>query len=265
MVDQQTILKLVDTHKMATTEKNLDILGVGQRLLRKRVPGQEGTGVAATTSQKLLRSVGTKVIVEVSYDTLKVNIEQDKLVDHFMRICATQIGNDAEDLGFNGDTTSADDFLNINDGWLKHALSANIYDTNASVDYLSVVFPGMLNAMPNVYKRDPKSLAFIVAPSVKEAYIKQLAAAGYGAESYKFLTGENQPLYMGIPLVSAPFTSSVKHILTDPKNLAWGVNSEGISREMDRDIKKQLIIAVYSLDLDYKIKNDSAAVLGYNA
>jgi len=265
MVDEQIVLKVCDIHKMPTNQKNLDKLGIASRILRKRVVGHEQAGTAATTSQVVLSLTGTKLTVEVPYDSLRVNIERDRLVDHFMKICGTQIGNDLEDLGFNGDEASANEFIQIQDGWYKHALNANIYDTNASVDYLGVVFPGMVAAMPAKFKRRKGDLRLYVADSVLEAYIKQLAAAGYGAESYKFVTGENKPTYMGIPIEAEPYAVATKHILTDPKNLAFGITNTGILREMDRDIKKQVIIAVFSVDIDYQIREDTALVLAYDA
>lgn len=264
MTDEQVVLKICDVHKMEGTEKNLDILGIGTRLLRKRVAGQEGTGVGVTPTQKQLRTTGTKLTAEISYDSLKVNIEKEELPVHFMKLCAQQIGNDVEDLGFNGDTTSADEFLNIEDGWLKHSLSGNIYDTDGSVDYLNVVFPGMVNAMPDKYKTEMKNLAFFVKPSIRDAYVDQVGKLG--GEAYRMiLNGDRLPTFRGAPVYGVPSTSSVKHILTAPKNLVHGVNTEGIMVEMDRDIKKQLIIAVFSIDVDYLVKNDDALVLGYNA
>jgi len=264
MTDDQVVLKMCDVQKMQGTEKNLDILGIGTRVLRKRVAGQEGTGISVTPTQKQLRTVGTKLTAEVSYDTLKVNIAKEDLLTHFMKLCATQIGNDVEDLGFNGDITSADDFLNINDGWLKHALDGNIYDTNASVDYLGVVFPGMLAKLPAKYRVRRDELAFMVHPDVLDAYVKQLGALG--GQAYEMvIRGLEQPKYANIEIVGAPYTSSVKHILTQKKNLVHGVNTEGIMVEMGRDIKKQTIISVFSIDLDYKVLNDASLVLGYNA
>lgn len=265
VVDQQVLLKMCTTVRMTRPKQNIDELSIGSRIIRAHVENTAPTGTGVTTAQRQLAT--TKIIAsfeidyEVNYDA---SIERGKFMDHIMKIAAKQIGNDFEDLAFVGDTTSADDFIKIENGWNKVLKSdANVYDHNGSTDYLNVIFPNMLKQLPVKYRRKG-SLVFIMTPDEAEDYIDQLGSNVSDA-AFAYITGERVPLYKGIKVIGAPFAVSGEHILTDPKNLLFGIDIKEITREFDKDIRKQVIYAVFTAKIDYQIANPDAAVISYNA
>lgn len=266
MVDEQIILKECRVDRMTTNQKNLDKLGIASRILRKRIPATETAGIGATTSQKILRTIGTKLTVEIPYDSLDINIERGKFVDHFMQLCAVQIGNDLEDLGLNGDESSEDEFISINDGWYKLALANNnTYDASGDgKKYLEKILPGLVADMPDKFKKKKKDLRFYVSSAMEEGYIKECADAGFGVASFQVLTGAVVPTYMQIPLIGVPNASTSYAILTHPKTLAFGIKVTGLTREFAKDIRKGTIVAVFNVDIDYEIVEDTALVIAHD-
>jgi len=264
VTDEQVVLKECDFQQITPFKKEINLLGIGSRLLRADKAGVTPTGIDVTPTKKEINTVPVKLISDIHDNSLDENIEQDKLVDTLMRIIGTQMGNDLEDLAFNGNTASADEFLQIHDGWLKLALSCNIYDHNGSSDYKAVVFPGMLAAMPNKYKAKKTDLRFYVAPSVEEAYRVQLAGL-YGEAGGRFMLNDQKATFQGIPVVAAPYVPSTHHVLTHPLNLVYAICIAAIRKEIQRDAKAGVTSIVMRTRCDAKIKNDEALVLSYNA
>jgi hypothetical protein len=250
---------------MTSPKKDLDELAISSRLLRKTVPGVEIAGTSATASGRQLETVEATLVVDIPYRSLKVNIEREDLLDHIMRMCATQIGNDEEDLGFVGDVASDDDFLKINDGWVKIAKAeATVFDTAGSADYWDVILPGMYDALDDKYKSRPDQLLFLVKPTVEHAIRRKYAEMGWGDTSFAFVDGRKKPPYMEVPIVGIPYIPTGTHMLTHPKNLAFGMDITGIEREFDRAPKKRVISVVMTIATDFEVKKPEALVIGYD-
>ena len=271
--NDQVILSECDLRRMTTNEEQLDRLGFAGRQLRKHVKGQKGTSGGITSGQRAIALTESKLWLELDLRTLKrMTIEADgnvkgRLLKHIMRLAALEFGNDIEDIGLNGDTTytGADEaFLTITDGWLKIAKADAIsYDTNASTDYMDVVFPAMVDALPEKYRRDKSKLRFYVPDSVKQAYIRQIAGTNTSA-ALPYLTGEADPPYEGIPIKSIPKMPGGHLLLTFPRNLAYGIDASGIERGFDTRIVERVLDAVIYAPIGFQIANEEALVIGYD-
>jgi len=272
-INDQVILSECDVRKMTTNEEEIDRLSFAGRQMRKHTKGQKGSSGSVTSDQRSISLTESKLWLELDLRTLKrMTVESDgnikgRLLKHIMRLAAQQFGNDIEDLGLNGDTADASadvDFLSITDGWIKIAKNdAIVYDTNASADYMDMVFPNMVDSLPEKYRRDKSKLRFYVSDGIKQAYIRQIAGTNTSA-ALPYLTGEADPPYEGVPIKSVPKMPSGVIILTFPKNLTYGIDRTGIERGFDTRIVERVLDAVIYAPIGFQIANEDAFVLGYD-
>ena len=82
----------------------IDKIGIGQRLLRKKVENKDD-GYRATPrfGQVEYNTVSVRLPWEISEDTLRENIEGESFEGVVTNLMTTQIGVDTEDLLINGD------------------------------------------------------------------------------------------------------------------------------------------------------------------
>lgn len=92
---------------MGARKMNVDKLGVGSRLLRKR---PEGTGVAGlagvTTGQVQLDAVILSLPWEITEDAFRFNIEGERFEETVISMMTRQVGVDLNDVAWNGNTTT---------------------------------------------------------------------------------------------------------------------------------------------------------------
>jgi hypothetical protein len=267
MVDQSAFLKDIRTERMGAPTKDLDFIGVANRIIRKGVEATEPTETAGIqTSKKQLNSVEVILPADISLTFLEDNIEKKGAEDHIARMLALQFSNDLTDLAWNGDTASADPFVQIDDGFIKLAKgSANThkFDTNGSTDYKGVVFPGMLNMLPNKWKANKAELRFYVSPTVAEAYIEQLTTRQTAWADELLQTGK-LPQYKGITIFPVDFIPDNVIVLTLRKNLAVGIQREFTS-DRERKPRKRVIEYTMTGRVDAaQIVVDDALVIGYD-
>lgn len=79
----------------------------------------DGYRAGVETSKVEYDTVSIRLPWEITEELLRENIEGEGYEDTVMTLMSTQLGIDLEDLHWNGDVTSEDPFLQINDGWLK--------------------------------------------------------------------------------------------------------------------------------------------------
>jgi len=99
-------LQQARTIPMRSKKMNVDRLGVGQRLLRKRSEGAAfSTSTKPTTTQVQLSAVDLQLPWEVTEEVFRYNLEGDGLEDTLIQMMTRQVGVDLSDLAWNGDTT----------------------------------------------------------------------------------------------------------------------------------------------------------------
>lgn len=216
----------------------LDKIAIGGRILRKKTENQDdGYRAGVTTSKIEYHTKAMRLPWEITEETLRENIEGENFEDVVMELMATQLGIDLEDLHWNGDTSSDNPFLNINDGWLKrikdskeshivdHAkLASNLLKNVSSAGETDVTkgfgkhsMFALAGAIPNKYKNG--NLRWIMSPTRKEKWMEYLTERPTGAGDAALLgAGDqvNKPLGYGIAEV--PSLSDDVIILADPKN-----------------------------------------------
>jgi len=236
----------------------IDKIGVGTRAA---VPKAEATdpGIrrGITTGKVTLTPREIMVPVEIGDTFREINIEGEDVEDAIMRLFATRLANDAEELYINGDllgpaiTENAykgagsttqhikDAYLALHDGWLRLADGGHVVDAELQNIGLGV-FGKAVRAMPTKFRRNKGNLRWFLSPDLYQLYAEKLAtratmlgddAAGGGLHKPFGITPVEVPLMDLTPQVvehtslaaSATFTlryKNVTNVVVHPQALA---------------------------------------------
>lgn len=268
MVDNSVVLKHCTVIRMKSDTYNLDNIGVQSRIIRAGIENEAPTNVAGvSTGRRQLRVTEVILPFDIGFQFLEDNIEKQGAEDHIAQLFAAQFANDVEDLGCNGDTAAVagpdQDFLKISDGWIKIARGEagfHKYQLAASKDYKGVVFPGMLKAMPNKWKRNVGQLAFLVSPTVEEEYRLSLSSRSTALGDEQLVSANNQK-FAGVQVVPVPFLAEGDMILTNWKNLAYGIHEREIRVGKQVQERKRLVEYTTTARVDYQWVTPDAAVV----
>jgi len=272
MTDNQAFLKDTRLEQMATYEKQLDTLLIGSRLIRRAVEASAPTELAdVNIVRKELRSVKVRLAADITTEFLEDNIEGQSAGDRVARELAQQFGNDLADLMLNGDTAATGasaNFLTIGDGVIKQAKTStdtHKYNYTAPTDnddYKDKILPGILDLMPNKFKRDRNNMRFYCSSKVSDAYILSIAnrLTAFGDST---LVGGNLPKFLGISLFPVEYMPDDVIILTHRLNLVSGVQRE-MKVYSQFNQRKDLTEYTMYMRLDpSKIVWDDALVIAY--
>jgi hypothetical protein len=264
-VDQSAVLKTISVEKNIASERFLDTIGVGNRMIMKA--GEPAVVTAGdikkpALSRRSLVPVDCLLPYDISFKWLDENIERKDAEDTINKAFAAQFSNDLVDLMINGDKTAGpgtdQKFLQIADG-LKIKLTA---DSNAhyaergdSTDWKGQVFPALLKELPSKYKTDPSRLVFLTSFDAEEEYINSLAERGTALGDL-YLTEGRKASYKGISVQPIPAMPYGMVILTRPKNLAigFGSNIKVYKQLKPRELNIEYTIAA-RVDFNYADSN----------
>jgi HK97 family phage major capsid protein len=269
MFDATAFLKDIQTIQMRTPTQDLDYIGMNKRVLRPAAEGVAPSGlVGIATSKQQLEAREVILPFDITDNVLEDTIERENADDTIAAMMSEQFGNDLCDLSINGDTaaTGADEnFLKIGNGFIqiaKASTDTHKVNTGGLKDYKDMIFPSLLNALPNRYKRRKTELRFFVSPTVAEAYTKQLSLRDTALGDESLITG-NLQRYAGIPIFECEYMPDDVLILTSNKNLATGIFRE-VRVEKERSPRKRLTEYTTTMRLDpAKIIWHEALVIGY--
>jgi hypothetical protein len=185
---------------------------------------------------------------EITYDVFEDNIMGENLEDEIIKLFASQIATDHEELYIMGDTASADTYLALLDGWRKIAKTDGHLYEHGGAGVSTDVLGELLDRLPQKFYRDYQDLRFYASPKFEHAY-KRLLGQRPTPVGDKFLLSEAQASYAGIPVVRVPVIPSnltediggTPHtdltfvILTPRRNLITGIHRE-MTLEKDKNI-----------------------------
>lgn len=221
----------------------IDKIGIGKRLLRKKVENKDdGYRAAPFFGQIEYQTVPVKLPWEISEETLRENIEGENLDSKITNLMTTQIGVDTEDLMINGDEgiskTDPDyDFLSLNTGVKKLITTGgHIIDVNGSADMDMEMFYKAVAAIPNRFNNG--KLRWLMSPARSQKWElflleKVINNGGVVPEAlYK------SPV--SIPSMPVPGLSDDVIILADPMNFIM-VNTYTIKIRKDSTSKEAIM------------------------
>lgn len=202
-------------------ELTIDKIGVGKRVA---MPAEEATAPnkrrGVQTSKVALKPVEIIVPFEIGDNFREHNIQGDNVDDLVVKMMATQLGNDLEELYINGDTLGPaaiemdiegegsdtdyikDSYMALVDGWLKLGRQGNVVDMGGA-NIGASAFSKMLNAMPQKFKRNRNNLRFITSTDLEQLYREKVSTRATGAGDAALNSNTNQTPY-GVPLVPFP-------------------------------------------------------------
>lgn len=199
---------------------DIDKIGIGKRVA---VPKSEavdpGVRRGVSTSKITLTPSEIMVPFEIGDTFREINIEGEDVEETIIRLMATQLANDLEELYVTGNelgpavlqseileggsTTQyiKDSYLALADGWQLLADGGNIVDAGGTNIGLSL-FSKALRALPTKFRRNKGALRWFLSPDLWQLYLEKLStrattlgdAAAGGASHGPF----------GIPAVPVP-------------------------------------------------------------
>jgi len=200
----------------------IDKIGVGRRAA---VPKSEavdpGVRRGITTSKITLAPSEIMVPFEIGDNFRELNIEGDSIEDTIVRLMATRLANDLEELYINGnklgpavlesdyldngDNTKyrVDSYLKLQDGWSLLADGANVKDAEGKNIGLSV-FSDSILAMPTKFRRNRNNLRWYLSPDLWQIYMEKLSTRATALGDDAARGGGGMPGPFGITAVPVP-------------------------------------------------------------
>lgn len=201
---------------------DIDKIGVGARVtVPKAEAADPGVRNGITTSKISLVPKEIMTPFELSDVFKEINIEGDNVEDTIVRLMATQLANDLEELDLNGNKLGPaklqsempgggsatqyvkDTFLALVDGWAWLAESGNIVDLDGTNVGLTV-FSRMLRALPTKFRRNKADLRWYISPDLWQIYQEKLATRATALGDSAANGDANAQGPFGIPAVSVP-------------------------------------------------------------
>ena len=197
---------------------DIDKIGVGRRVaVAKKEAKDPGVRRKANFSKITLQPEEIMVPWELSDEFVMENLEGERVEDTIMRLMATQMSNDLEELYIQGDKLGAivpeadlidggsptdvivDTYLKLQDGWLKLAGQSHIIDHDGQ-NISNQVFSDMIVEMPSKFKRNKRNLKFFISDTTEQLFRNNLAARATGLGD-QAATSQMNLMPFGIELV----------------------------------------------------------------
>lgn len=203
--------------------ENLDIdkIGVGKRVAMPKSEGVDPQVRRGITTSKITISPHELIVpFEVGDNFRELNIEGDNVEETIIRLMATQLANDLEDLYINGNKLgpavpqsdlleggSADEikdsYLALSNGWSTLADSANVVDALGQNVGLSI-FSKAIRAMPTKFRRNRSALRWFMSPDIWQLYMEKLSTRATALGDSAAGGGGGTPGPFGIAAVPVP-------------------------------------------------------------
>lgn len=201
---------------------DIDKMGVGTRVA---VPKSEAKDPQVrrgiTTSKVSLTPSEIMVPFEIGDNFRELNLEGDQIEETIIRLMATQLANDVEDLYINGNQLGPaalesdlvdggsgsqhikDTYLALQNGWSLLADGANLVDAAGQNIGLST-FSKMVRAMPTKFRRNMGGLRWFGSPDLWQLYLEKLSTRATSLGDSAAQGGGKAPGPFGIPFVQVP-------------------------------------------------------------
>jgi hypothetical protein len=235
---------------MKSRKRDINKIGIGARASVPATEGQDpGVRQKPTFNKVTLDTVEIMTPFEITYDVFEDNIEGENLENSIIKLFATQIAMDHEELYIMGDVDHpTDSYLKLTNGWRKLAKTGGHLYNHGGNGISTDVLGKLLDMMPEKYLRDYNDLRYYVSPKFEHNY-KRLLGQRPTPVGDKFLLENAPATYAGIPLVRVPmipsnltetidgntFTDLTFVILTLRKNLITGIH-RSMTLEKDKNI-----------------------------
>lgn len=271
LIDQPTLLGASRVVSMNSHTTKVNKIGFGSRILRKAV---SQTALPAdkrakpTTDQISLETKELIAEVRIPYEVLEDNIERGNinaqggqaggLMTTILNMIAAQAALDLEEWALLGDTSSSDEYLAMNDGWLKKAAEGHTGSfTLGKMD--KDACKSAILALPTKYLRNKASMRYFMSHA-NETELRDTYATRQTALGDANLQANNNISVFGSQAAPAALMPENKLLFINPMNLLFGIQRR-ITLEYDKDIRTREFIIVLTTRVDSQIEETDASVL----
>ena len=269
LIDQPTILANCRTVAMGAPQMKINKLGFGSRILNAGVEAtalSSGQRVKPDLGQVVLNTAEVVAQINLSYDVIEDNIEKGNvnvplqtgaggLHQTIVDLIAERAALDLEELAIKGDTTSADSYLALQNGFLKLA-TANVVNVGGVFDKTAV--KSALKTMPTRYLRNRAALKHFVSVD-QETEIRDQFASRIGAMGDANVIGDQPIKIFGSDVMPVALMPGTSGLFTDPMNLIFGIQ-RNIQIEYTKDITARIFIIVLTARVAYAVEEVNAMV-----
>lgn len=236
VVDESVLKNNARVVRFRNESLEIDKIGVGKRLAVPKAEAQDpNVRRGVTTSKITLTPSELMVPFEIGDNFREINIEGDLVEETIIRLMATQLANDLEDLYVNGNKNGParlesdmfdggsttqyvkDGYLAMQDGWNVLADGANVVDAQGANIGLSI-FSKAIRALPTKFRRNKSQLRWLLSPDIWQLYQEKLATRATPlGDSAVSGSDTSVPGPFGIPAVPVPLMGfeplTVEHVV----------------------------------------------------
>ena len=193
VIDETVLANNARIVRFRNESLEIDKMGVGRRVtVPKKEAADPNVRKGISTSKVELQPKEIMTPFEVGDNFRELNIEGDNVEDTIIRLMATQMANDVEDLYINGNKLGParieseivengsdtqvikDSFLALEDGWSLLGEQSNIVDAAGRNIGLSL-FSEAIRAMPTKFRRNKSALRWFISPDLWQLYLEKLS------------------------------------------------------------------------------------------
>lgn len=265
MIYEHTFLSKINTQTVQTLKKEIDIMNIQPRQLKRVDEGVEPTD-AQKTGVEQLGSV-YEVLPMQLFGAIKLSTVRDAagrdVVSEINGKLNSIFQNDITDLGVNGtsDTYVTGQFLTLNKGWVQLALESSRcpkVTIAPATDGWAKTLLKVAEAANSVYQ--PTS-TFIMNPLDIMSYQFEV---GQHVTGGPLITENGKTTFMAMPITDCFYMPRGKLLYTPLNNLFIAIHRE-IKRDIVYDHLKRVWDLVFDMAVDYEIAIKDACVLGKTA
>lgn len=271
IMEQPTVLNSARFVTMNAPTRKINKIGIGSRILRKAV---SATALADNQrfkpDQSQIRLDTTEVIAELHlpYEVLEDNIEGGSintsmggnpggLMSTIVALIGERAALDLEELALLGDKDNlADDYLALQDGWLKLCSAHTVDVQNATVT--KDIFKAAQKALPPKYLRNKSQMVYFLSTDNEVEYRDTVANRGT-ALGDATLQGTGDVYAFGSKLIGAPMMPNPSGLYVNPNNLIFGIQRQ-VTMEFDKDIRSRQYIVVLTARVAVQVEETDAVV-----
>lgn len=193
VVDETVLKDNARIVRFRNEQLEIDKIGLGKRVaLPKSEASDPGKRRGVNTTKVVLQPREIMVPFEIGDNFREINIEGDSIEDHIIRMMATQLANDVEDLYINGDVNGPartpndlygegstsqyvkDSYMALFDGWSRIADGSHVVDA-ANGNIGLTLFSKAFRALPTKFRRNKAALRWFLSPDLWQLYQEKFA------------------------------------------------------------------------------------------
>lgn len=265
--NETTALDQVRTVSLNGPQAQIDKIGVGERQLRAVGEAERADLRGIDTSKIDIDVAKTSLPYELSREVVEDTIEYENTSEIILNHFTQQYSVDTEDLAFNGDEDDADEFLGINDGWLKIAEDRGAEEIDHGDETVDTdLFYRLAQRVPDRYHRTGNHVFYISRNQGLE-YKRELAERQTDLGDQNVTDGTFMTP-VGYPVVMSPVMPHETIMFADPMNLIHAVHRDmrvGVTMDSERVVMNDLW-AQYNLTsrFDFQIEEVNGLSLATN-